>query len=106
MTSGAKARQSGPVAKRKSTDLVPAERIASRIFLVRGETVMLDADLADLYGVTTAALNQQVKRNQERFPKDFAFQLSGNEFDYLISQIVISNVRLSGMACHAKNATW
>ena len=84
------------MAKRKSTDLVPAERIASRIYLVRGETVMLDADLADLYGVTTAALNQQVKRNQERFPKDFAFQLSRDEFDSLMSQIVISNAGRGG----------
>lgn len=91
MTSGARARQSGPVAKRKSTDLIPAERIASRIYLVRGETVMLDADLADLYGVETKALNQAVGRNRERFPDDFMFQLSRKDLEHLRSQFVTSS---------------
>jgi hypothetical protein len=60
--------------------VIPVERIASRIFLVRGEKVMLDSDLAALYGVETGALVRAVKRNQNRFPKDFSFQLSDLEF--------------------------
>jgi hypothetical protein len=71
--------------------VIPPERIASRIYLIRGEKVMLDSDLAELYGVTTAALNQAVKRNPERFPGDFMFQINQLEFEALISQIVISN---------------
>jgi hypothetical protein len=58
---------------------VPIEAVAHRILLIRGENVMLDADLAELYGVPTKALNQAVKRNIERFPADFMFQLSGLE---------------------------
>lgn len=54
---------------------IPAERIDSRILLIRGHKVMLDADLAELYGVTTKRLNQQVRRNIERFPGDFMFEL-------------------------------
>lgn len=77
--------------KKKSTSLVPAERIEKNILSIRGHKVMLDADLADLYGVTTGALNQAVTRNQERFPEDFAFHLTKEEFDNLKSQIVISN---------------
>ena len=75
----------------KSQDVIPVERIASRIYLIRGEKVMLDSDLAELYGVPTSALNQQVKRNADRFPADFAFQLTPEEFEALISQIVTSN---------------
>lgn len=60
-------------------DTVPIERIASGILLVRGERVMLDADLATLYGVPTKRLNEQVKRNAERFPPDFMFRLSAAE---------------------------
>jgi hypothetical protein len=71
--------------------VIPPERIASRIFLIRGEKVMLDSDLAELYGVTTAALNQAVKRNRDRFPDDFMFQINKLEFEALISQSVISN---------------
>ena len=57
----------------------PVERITSRILLVRGQKVLLDSDLAELYGVPTKALNQMVKRNAERFPGDFAFQLTSQE---------------------------
>lgn len=64
------------------------EQIESRIFLIRGQKVMLDADLAELYGVEIRALNQAVKRNVERFPEDFMFQLTSEEFDALRSQIV------------------
>jgi hypothetical protein len=59
--------------------LVHADGLAGRILLLRGLRVMIDADLAELYGVTTAQLNQQVRRNQDRFPADFMFQLSSEE---------------------------
>ena len=59
--------------------IVPVERIQSRILLMRGRRVMLDADLAELYGVTTKALNQAVKRNRRRFPDDFMFRLTAGE---------------------------
>ncbi|MEW5995598.1 MAG: ORF6N domain-containing protein [Candidatus Zixiibacteriota bacterium] len=62
-----------------SQSIVPVERIERSILLIRGQKVMLDSDLADLYGVPTKALNQAVKRNKERFPKDFMFQLTGEE---------------------------
>jgi hypothetical protein len=70
---------------------IPAERIESRIYLLRGHKVMLSPDLADLYEVEPRALVQAVKRNTERFPADFMFQLSQEEFDNLKSQIVISS---------------
>ena len=63
----------------KITSIVPAERIESRILLIRGHRVMLDSDLAEVYGTTTKALNQAVKRNRERFPADFMFQLNRHE---------------------------
>ena len=67
---------------------VPAERIEQSILLIRGLKVMLDADLAVLYGVTTKALNQAVKRNIKRFPLDFMFQLNEKEYTALRSQFV------------------
>lgn len=69
----------------------PASRIDHRILLVRGQKVMLDADLADLYAVETRVLNQAVKRNRDRFPADFLFQLKRQEMDDWRSQIVMSN---------------
>ena len=65
--------------------------IKSKIHLIRGEQVMLDSDLAELYGVETKRLNEQVKRNMDRFPEDFMFQLSKEEFENLRSQIVTSS---------------
>lgn len=64
--------------------------IVSKIFLVRGYKVMLDEDLAEMYGIKTSRLNEQVKRNIDRFPEDFMFQLTENEFEILRSQIAIS----------------
>jgi hypothetical protein len=64
---------------------VPVEVVAHRILLIRGEKVMLDADLAELYGVPTKALNQAVKRNIDRFPSDFMFQLSKSEKDKVVT---------------------
>lgn len=69
---------------------VPIEKITGKIFMIRGEKVMLDRDLAALYGVETRALNQAVSRNIERFPSDFMFTLSRDEI-MGISQIVISS---------------
>lgn len=60
-------------------NLIPQEVIERRILLIRGEKVMLDADLAELYGVPTKRLNEQVKRNRDRFPDDFMFQLTDAE---------------------------
>jgi ORF6N domain-containing protein len=63
----------------KDSNLIPAERIEQNIYLIRGEKVMLDRDLSELYEVTTAALNQAVRRNRERLPSDFMFQLTRTE---------------------------
>lgn len=65
-----------PMATRNAPTLIPIERIERRILLIRGEKIMLDSDLAELYGVSTKALNQAVKRNRARFPADFMFRLS------------------------------
>ena len=71
--------------------LVPVERIERSILLIRGHKVMLSTDLAELYGVEPRILVQAVKRNITRFPQDFMFQLSKEEFSNLKSQIVISS---------------
>ena len=71
--------------------VVPAESIEKAIFLIRGQRVMLSTHLADLYGVAPRVLIQAVKRNMERFPEDFMFQLSAEEYENLKSQIVISS---------------
>ena len=75
----------------KDTEQSPAE-IAGRIFVVRGKRVMLDADLAKLYGVETRVLNQAVRRNRDRFPGDFLIELTNQEFRRSRSQSVILNV--------------
>ncbi len=72
---------------------VPAERIEQAILLIRGQKVMLDSDLASLYGVATKALLQAVKRNPGRFPSDFMFRLDVEEFAFLRSQFVTSKGR-------------
>ncbi len=74
--------------------------IQSKIYEIRGQKVMLDRDLAELYGVETRALNQAVKRNAERFPEDFMFQLTESETEIWKSQIVISNSIKMGMRRH------
>ena len=70
-------------------NLIPIERIENRIFFIRGQKVMLDFHLANLYGVQTRTLNQAVKRNNKRFPDDFMFQLTWEEAKRLRSQFVI-----------------
>lgn len=73
--------------------VVPLQRITRAILLIRGQKVMLDEDLADLYGVETKALNRAVRRNLDRFPEDFMFQLTAEEFANLRYQSGTSNVR-------------
>ena len=75
------------IAKVESASIQPLENIENLIHIIRGKQVMLDVDLARLYGVETKRLNEQVKRNLERFPEDFMFQLSKEEIDFLRSQI-------------------
>jgi hypothetical protein len=69
---------------------VPVQFIERRIYLIRGHKVMIDVDLAELYGVPTREINQRVQRNRKRFPEDFMFQLNKKEADVLRSQFVIS----------------
>lgn len=76
----------------KTTEIVPYEQIEGKIYLLRGKKVMLDRDLAVLYGVKTMVLNQAVKRNIKRFPADFMFVLSEVEAKNLRSQFVISSL--------------
>jgi chromosome condensin MukBEF ATPase and DNA-binding subunit MukB len=76
---------------KKEKALIPQEVIEQKIYLIRGKKVMLDGDLANIYGVEKRALNQAVKRNAKRFPDDFMFQLNDGEFLNLKSQIVISS---------------
>ena len=80
----------------KASTLIPLERIEHAILLIRGKKVMLDRDLAALYGVKTIALRQQVKRNKDRFPSDFMFQVSEHEAALLVSQTVIPSKRSLG----------
>ena len=76
------------IAKAEQASLQPLENIENLIHVIRGKQVMLDRDLARLYGVETRVLNQAVQRNIERFPEDFMFQLSKEDVGFLKSQIV------------------
>ena len=75
----------------KNEDITPI-LVESKIFLIRGKQVMIDCDLAELYGVETRVINQAVKRNLERFPEEFRFQLTSEEYDFLRSQSVTSKM--------------
>lgn len=75
------------MAKGSNQLVIPDEIITSKIYLIRDKKVMLDEDLAELYDVETRRLNEQVKRNIDRFPEDFMFQLTKEEFDILVFQI-------------------
>ncbi len=77
--------------------MIPVEVIEKKIFLIRGQRVMLDRDIAELYGVETKRLNEQVRRNIKRFPGDFMFQLSKEEFENWRSQIATSNSDKMGL---------
>lgn len=78
-------------AKKNIDTLLPDESVISKIYLMRSQKIMLDEDLAELYQVETKRLNEQVKRNANRFPKDFMFQLSVEEFENLKSQFATSS---------------
>jgi len=73
-------------------NIIETQAIQSKIYTIRGQKVMLDRDLAELYGVENKRLNEQVKRNKERFPIKFAFQLSNEEVDSLRSQFATANI--------------
>ena len=77
--------------KMKNSSIIPQEIIENKIFLIRGKKVMLDRDLSILYEVKTMVLNQAIKRNADRFPEDFMFQLTKSEFENLKSHFVISS---------------
>lgn len=82
--------------------LVPAEHIEERVLLIRGKKVMLDVDLAELYGVSTKRLNEQVRRNRERFPGDFMFQLTADEKDKVVANCDhLSRLRFSSFLPYA-----
>lgn len=87
------------MAKTKKSDkqIIPNEIVVNKIYIIRGMKVMLDRDIAALYEVETRVFNQAVKRNIERFPDDFMFQLSKQEFEIWKSQIVISNSEKMGL---------
>ena len=79
------------MAKKELQGIVLEQKILNRIYVVRGEKIMLDQDLADMYAVETKQLKRQVKRNIDRFPKDFMFELTMKEFENLRSQIGTSS---------------
>ena len=85
-----KSKQSA-IAKKELQVLVAEQKILNKIYVIRGEKVMLDQDLAAMYGVETKQLKRQVKRNTDRFPKDFMFEHTKKEFENLRSQIGASN---------------
>ncbi|HMO64377.1 MAG TPA: ORF6N domain-containing protein [Verrucomicrobiota bacterium] len=92
--------------KASDPTLIPAERIERRILLLRGQKVLLDFQLAELYGVATKTLNQAVKRNAERFPEDFMFQLDEEEAVLVLrSQIVTSNTANRSQSVISPTAT-
>jgi predicted DNA binding protein len=84
------------VSQSKGSDVIPVMHITQSILVVRGQSVMLDADLAELYGVSTKRFNEQVRRNQERFPADFMFRLTDQELSALRSQTATSNEHPEG----------
>jgi len=84
------------MAEKKSEQLVPDEMVMSKIYMLREQRVMLDKDLAELYGIMPIRLREQVKRNIERFPERFMFQLSENEVDVMVSHFAIPSKQSLG----------
>ena len=76
--------------------IIPVERVEQCIYVIRGQKVILDADLARIYGVSTARLNQQVRRNRKKFPPDFVFELTREEFDNLMLHSATSSSGYGG----------
>ena len=81
---------------KKATSIIPIERIQQSIYLFRGQKVMLDKDLAGLYGIKPIVLRQQVKRNIERFPSDFMYQLTDKEVKFLLLKSIKSLILMIG----------
>jgi hypothetical protein len=86
------------MAKKQISQLIPQEQITNKIFILRGEKVMIDIHLAEIYGVETRALKQAVRRNMELFPGDFMFELSTEEVELVVSQNVIPSKQHLGGA--------
>lgn len=84
------------MAKANKALMIPDELVMNKIYLIRGQKVMIDRDLAELYGVMTGNLNLAVKRNKKRFPTDFIFQLTKEEYESLILQFAISKTQVRG----------
>ncbi|CAN5441187.1 ORF6N domain-containing protein [soil metagenome] len=84
------------MAKTKALATIPDELVMNKIYFIRGQKVMLDSDLSELYGVETKVLKQSVKRNIGRFPEDFMFELTQKEYESLRSQIVTSKIGRGG----------
>lgn len=76
--------------------MIPEERLINKIYLIRGQKVMLDSDLADLYGVETKRLKEQVRRNKDRFPDDFMFEMTREEFENWRTQFATSKSVIMG----------
>jgi cell shape-determining protein MreC len=83
--------------KETKDSIIPEEVVMSKIYYFRDKKVMIDRDLAELYGVETRVLNQAVRRNEKRFPEDFMFQMTQEEVEEWKSQIVISNAEKMGL---------
>jgi ORF6N domain len=86
------------MAKKELQELVVEQKILNRIYVIRGEKIMLDKDLAEMFGIETRVLKQAVKRNMERFPKDFMFEMTVKEIDGMVSQNVIPSKSYFGGA--------
>ena len=80
----------------QNQSIIPDELVINKIYHIRDQKVMLDSDLAELYGVETRRLNEQVARNSDRFPEDFMFRLTGDDFESLMSQIATSKIGRGG----------
>ncbi|RNL49558.1 ORF6N domain-containing protein [Pedobacter jejuensis] len=81
---------------KQTLSIIPENILVNKIYEIRGHKVMLDSDLAELYGVETKRLNEQIRRNQDRFPEDFMFQLTESEWESLRSQIATSKIGRGG----------
>ncbi len=84
--------------KKQTLTIISDDIVVNKIYEFRGQKVMLDSDLADLYGVETKRLNEQIKRNPDRFPEDFMFQLTEDEWESLRSQFATSKTGRGGRA--------
>ena len=84
------------MAKKQNGSVLPDETVMNKILFIRGQKVMLDSDLAELYGVETKRLKEQVNRNLKRFPDDFMFHLNEKEYELLRSQIATSKIGRGG----------